>query len=158
VKVESLVNWFGWIGLIVATCTACTHLDDLTNVPPYSQHINEKYVLNSDCYAVQFGGESEQLITCGVLEPMFPNPADASLVGKYIGHRRILGILPKGSTFRIFKLERQRTFESSYYVYLVALEDPAKQLWPSLSALLITDETKTPPVIDPKVASRIEPY
>jgi hypothetical protein len=104
---------------------------------------------------VQYRGKRPPVIRCGLLTSAFPNPADPSLVGKYINNGRIVGILPKGSTFRIFKLERKRTFENRYFMYLVALEDPAKQLWPALIASGITDQTKIPPVIYPEVASRI---
>jgi hypothetical protein len=154
------VNCFGWIGLIVATCTACTHLDDLTNVPPYSEHIKGSYILNRDCYVVQFhwSRKLNPYIKSGILDSMFPEPTDARLVGKDVSDGRILGILRKGTVLRIFELKRERTFESSHYWCLVAPEGSAQQLWPALDASLVkVNPSEFPPVINPKIAAWIKP-
>jgi hypothetical protein len=156
VRVSSLLNCIGCVCLVITACCGCaTRVEDLTRVSPFSEQINQKYVLNSDCYAVRFvdSNRTNPCIKCGVTDRLFPNPADASLIGQYISNGRILGILPKGSILRINKIARGRTFESTYYTYLVAVEGPASHLWLTLDASLIIDPTKTPPIISPRVAS-----
>lgn len=103
-------------------CQGCKHYDmtgeieDVTYMEPYSGFIGTKYVLKVNCYLIDDSETKSPLkekrsVPSSYLSPCGgdqPNEFDKKYIGQKTFGGIIVGLIPKGSEFTIYKILRMR--------------------------------------------------
>lgn len=139
----------GALLLLVSLAEGCRpRVAYLNDLEPYSGLIGRRFALKQDCCVVVMAGNP--FIVCLNPPPHtlrgLPQTIRPETVNTKIDSRTtILGFVPKQTVFRVTAIRNERTFESSRYIYEIALEGALADKWPVLDADWVTHVPRAQP-------------
>jgi len=140
-------------GLLILLTSCVTRLKSLNQIEPYASKIGKKFVLKTDCYAVEFvKSEPYRPYPLQIFPPDYAVPSilSTNYIGRDDGNRRILGIVKQGSVFTVVGARHEwRAMAYDDYIYEIVFGDPDYAEWKVCDVFWLANP-KCPPNFDPK--------
>jgi hypothetical protein len=127
--------------------------------PRYSATLGQRFELGVSCYVFFPSGTKEVPLLSPDNAPheRLPLPVDAKHIGHVFAEGKIIGIVPKGTVFRIVDVVRKTSLEYDILMYYVALEIPSDGIPATLNAYRLFNQYEDVPSIIPKFGKRVGP-
>lgn len=131
----------------------CSTREVLTEIDPYSNVVGHRYVLKEDCYTFHFGDAPKNLqLGAPRFYSNLRNALDKERFPNGFGSIDVDESVPKGSSFVITEVVREKTIETVLYDYLARLDCPDGRtrlvnVWPLMNLLA------SPPIVDDRIAT-----